>query len=273
MVLGMLTAAGAALQPVADSVRRAAYPATVAAERPVRLAAQLGRGSSIAVLGGYRALAADLLWLETYLAWAAGDRAATQALIRLVTTVDERPVAFWLNGARMIAFDLAQWRLNEAARDGVVAAAAQRRIHEEQTEAAVELLLEARRFHPRDAAICIELANVELYGRADVAAAARWYRVAAELPQAPYCAARVHGELLERQGRSTEAYAWLRRLHPTLPPGEPEAMAGIVLARIRRLERTLSVRAENRYVPPNAGGAPGQDQSPRAAPKIDEDSK
>jgi hypothetical protein len=272
-VLGMLAAAGAVLQPAADSVTRTAELPAVAVEQPMPLAARLGRGTSIAILGGCRALAADLLWLETYLAWSAGDRPATEALIRMVTTVDERPVAFWLNGARMIAFDLAQWRLHAAARDGVVAAAAQRRIHEEQAAAAVELLAEARRFHPRDAAICIELANVELYGRADLVAAARWYRTAAELPRAPYCAARIHGELLERLGRRAEAYAWLRRLHPTLPPGEPEAMAGIVLSRIRRLERTLPVPAEDRYVPPDSGSAPGGGQDLRGAPKIDEDSK
>ncbi len=241
-----LMATGGALQPLADSVRRATGSAEPS-PAPARLDAALGRGVSIAVLGGYRGLAADLLWLETYVAWAAGDRPATTALIRLATSVDERPESFWLNGARIIAYDLAQWRLEEAARGGVDSPAGGRRIRREQADAALELLAQARRWHPRSPGLCIEMGNIELVGREDLAAAARWYRAAADLPGAPPCAARVYAELLRRQGRPTEAYAWLRRLHPTLPPGDPEAMSEVVLARILELETELRIPAGVRY--------------------------
>ncbi len=244
-----LLAAGAALQPLADSLRGAAG----VAEPPpagARLDAMVGRGVSLAVLGGYRALAADLLWLETYVAWRAGDRSATAALIRMVTAVDERREWFWLNGARMIAYDMAHWRQAEAAADGNDSPARRRQIREEQAGAALDLLAEARRWHPRSAAVCMEMANIELCGRADAAAAARWYRAAAGLPGAPHCAARIFAELLRRQGRRTEAYAWLRRLHPTLRRGDPEAMPDVVLARIRELETELGIPAAARFAPP-----------------------
>ena len=241
-----LVAMGAALQPVADTVRRAAGGPEPALA-PAGLDAALGRGVSVAVLGGYRGLAADLLWLETYVTWTARDRPTTTALIRLVTSIDERPESFWLNGARIIAYDLAQWRLAEAARGAAASPAECRRIRHEQADAAVELLARARRWHPRSAAICIELGNIELVGRGDLAAAARWYRAAAELPRAPHYAARVYAELLRRQGRPAEAYAWLRRIHPALPPGDPEAMPEAVLARIRELETELGVPAADRY--------------------------
>ena len=244
-----LVAAGAALQPVAGPVRVALGP-TVSAGRVIRRDALVGRSVSVAVLGGFRALAADLLWLETYLAWAAGDQAATQALIRLVTSVDERPESFWLNGARMMAYDVAQWRIAAADRTGEPLAAVRRRIREEQAGAALDLLAEAQRWHPRSAAICIEMANLELFGRTDLAAAARWYRTAAEMPRAPHCAARIYGELLRRQGCRAEAYAWLRHLHPHLPRGDPEAMPDVVLARIRDLEDQLAIPEANRYAPP-----------------------
>lgn len=254
-VVGLaLVATGAALEPVADPLRRAAGGAEPALA-PGRLDAIVGRGVSVAVLGGYRGLAADVLWLETYLAWADGDQPATTALIRLTTAVDERPEAFWLNGARMIAYDMAQWRLAAAARDGAESQAVARRCRREQADAALALLAEARRWHPASAAILIEMANIELCGRGDVAAAARWYRAAADLPQAPPCAARIYAELLRRQGRRAEAYAWLRRLHPTLPPGDPEAMAEVVLARIRELETELEIPAAGRYPSPGIDGS------------------
>ncbi len=248
----VLVAAGMALQPLAESIRASGG----FGESPAgaRLDAVLGHGLAVAALGGFRALAADFLWVKTYLAWAAGDRPATNLLIGLVTAMDERPEAFWLNGARMTAYDMAHWRLAEAAGRGEGSAAQLGRIREEQAGAALELLEAARRWHPHSAAICIEMANIELCGRGDVAAAARWYRMAAELPQSPHCAGRIHAELLRRLGRRAEAYDWLRRLHPKLPTGDAEAMPDVVLARIRALESELQITAENRYTPTEVDG-------------------
>ena len=70
------------------------------------------------------------------------------------------------------------------------------------------------------------------------------------MPDAPYYAARIHAELLKRLGRPWEAYAWLRQLHPTLPPGEEAAGAKVVLGRIRDLERILEIPEKERYVGP-----------------------
>jgi tetratricopeptide (TPR) repeat protein len=245
----VLLTAGTALRPVEESVVRM-EGATATTARTDNLGAIMGRGMSVAVLGGYRALVADLLWLKAYLAWAAYDLPATQTLVRLVTIVDERPLYFWLNGARIIAYDMTQWRLEKAGRTVPLPAEVRRRIIEEQAEAALRLLADAQRHRPGSAVICVEMANIHLHGRADVTAAARWYRQASELPGAPYYAARIYAELLKRLGRHKEAYAWLRRLHQTLPPNDPEAMSGIVLDRIQDLECILEIPAKERYTAP-----------------------
>ena len=230
---GLLLAAG--VQPPAARIPAGgAEPAS---------AAEIGA----ALLGGCRALAADGLWLETYRAWARRDLAATPALIRLTTHVDDRPLYFWLNGARMLAYDLTQWRLDAAGESGSVPAAVRQRIASEQAGVALDYLREARRRHPRSAEIWIEMAAIHLNLRADPAAAADCCRAAASLPGAPYFAARLQAELLRRLGRPAEAYACLCALHPTLPPGDAAAMPGVVLARIRALEATLGVPAERRY--------------------------
>ncbi|HTT57334.1 MAG TPA: hypothetical protein VMF63_09505 [Opitutaceae bacterium] len=230
---GLLLAAG--VQPPAARIPAGgAEPAS---------AAEIGA----ALLGGCRALAADGLWLETYRAWARRDLAATPALIRLTTHVDDRPLYFWLNGARMLAYDLTQWRLDAAGESGSVPAAVRQRIASEQAGVALDYLREARRRHPRSAEIWIEMAAIHLNLRADPAAAADCCRAAASLPGAPHFAARLQAELLRRLGRPAEAYACLCALHPTLPPGDAAAMPGVVLARIRALEATLGVPAERRY--------------------------
>jgi len=205
---------------------------------------------SAALLGGCRALVADGLWLETYEAWVRRDAAATTALIRLTTAMDDRPLYFWVNGARMLAYDLAQWRLDAAAAGGAVPAAVRARITAEQAELALGYLAEARRRHPQSADLCVEIANLHLHQRGDPAAAARWYREAAGRPDAPYYAARIHGELLRRLGRPAEAYAWLCHVHASLPPDDAAAMPALVLARIRALEAGLAIAPEKRYAPP-----------------------
>jgi len=258
----VLLIAGAALRPVEAAMRKAEARAGMPG-RTRRLSAIVGQGTSMAVLGGFRALVADWLWLKTYLAWAACDLPATQAMLRLVTIVDERPLGFWLNGARIIAYDMTEWRLRSAGREGAVPAAVRRRILEEQAGMALRYLEDARSYHPERAAVCVEMANIHLNSRGDPATAARWYRQAAELPDAPYYAARIYAELLKHLGRSREAYAWLRRLHPTLPPDVEAAGSRIVLGRIRNLERTLEIPENERYV------APEVDVETRRSQKID----
>jgi hypothetical protein len=247
----VLLCSGAALRPLENAVRRTTDGPD--GLRAGNVQAIVESSMSVAVLGGFRALVADLFWLKAYLAWAACDPPATETMIRLVTTIDGRPLYFWLNGARIIAYDMAQWRLDSVARGGAAPAEARKRIVDEQAEAALRFLAKARRHHPDSAALCVETANIHLNCRGDVAAAAGWYRTAAESHGAPYYAARIHAELLQRLGRQQEAYDWLRRLHPTLPPDDEKAMATLVLGRIRSLEGALKVPETRRYVVAEAG--------------------
>jgi tetratricopeptide (TPR) repeat protein len=132
---------------------------------------------------------------------------------------------------------------------GRVPSAVRRRVVEEQACAALKYLDAARGCHPESAAVWVEMGNIHLYRRGDLVRAADCYRRAAESPNAPYYAARIHAELLCRLGRGREAYAWLCRLHPTLPDDDQAAMAGLVLRRIRDLEELLGVPRPERYAP------------------------
>ncbi len=204
-----------------------------------------------------RALMADALWLKAYAAWAARDCLRTEALIHFVTVVNDRPLYFWINGARMIANDVPEWRLSTMD-SGRVPAEVRRRVVEEQACAALKHLAAARACHPESAALWVEMGNIHLYRRGDLVHAADCYRRAAESPDAPYYAARVHAELLRRLGRDREAYVWLCRLHPTLPGDDDAAMAGLVLRRIRDLEGRLRVPEGERYLPCNRSPAPAR---------------
>jgi hypothetical protein len=207
--------------------------------------ASAGQGLMLGVLGGFRTAVADILWLRMAGAWEARDGPATERWLELVTAIDPEPLYFWINGARIIAYDLPEWTGGKGGGSEAIAA---RRVRA-HAERAVLRLQEARRFHPTSAALWIEQANLELNRLGDVRAAAASYRRAWEQPGAPYYAARLHAEMLRRLDEPAAALDWLVRLHPQLPAADEAAGAALVLARIRQLETELGLPEEQAYVP------------------------
>ncbi len=249
VTLGGLALTGAVLHRV-ESPLWAAMHAEQPGLRSEAVGAAAGHGLALGVLGGFRAIAADFAWIRVYVIWEKHDLPGTETLLRLVTTLDPRPLYFWLNGARIIAYDMTAWRIAAAGGYDVVPVAEQQRIGAEQARLALRRLDEAMACHPASADLWIDQANIELNGLHDVAAAAASYRRAWEQPHAPYYAARLHAELLRRLGRKAEALEWLVALYPQLPPDDESAGAALVLARIRDLERELQVPATRAYRPP-----------------------
>ena len=212
--------------------------------------ASAGQGVTLALLGGFRALVADALWIRMYVLWERRDLAGSQAMIQLVSAVDPRPVYFWINGARILAHDFTAWRLDEAGGYDLAGPAVEQKLSAEQGAAGLAHLDAALAYHPRNPDVWIERAGIELHRLHDPVAAAESYRRAWEQPKAPFYVARLYAELLRRQGRTAEALAWLVRLHPTLPANDEGAAREVVLARIRELERELGVPAADAYRPP-----------------------
>jgi len=190
-----------------------------------------GSGVTLAMLGGMRTVLAGGFWLRTNLAWERRDVAATTELLELTVAADERPLAFWLNGARMLAYDLPGWRA-----EGAPAAVRQRNMNE-QAQAALAFLERGQRSRGPAAELTIEMANIRLRALGDREGAARLFRQAAEQPGAPYYTARIHAELLRELGRPAEALAWLRQILPTLAADDPAAQRAVVLERIKGLEQ------------------------------------
>jgi len=201
-----------------------------AAWRSEQLATLAGQAGATAVFGGLRSVAAGGFWLRANLAWERRDAAGTAALLELTVAADERPVYFWLNGARMLAYDMPEWLPVAAPR------VVRQRVNEEQAQQALRFLEKGVRWHGASADLYVEMANIHLRRRGDLEAAARCYRLAAEQPGAPYYAARIHAELLRELGRPQAALDWLRQVLPTLPADEPAARRDVVRARINTLE-------------------------------------
>lgn len=219
----VLLAAGWLLRP---------WEARLAGGAPVR------PGAAAELLpGSWRTVAAGGCWLRANLAWERRDAAATLLLLELTVAADGRPLHPWLNGARMIAHDFPAWREEPG-----LPAAVRGRIRREAAARALAWLERGLAQHPGRAEILIEMADLHLRVLGDREAAARLFRRAAEQPGAPWHAARIHAELLRELGRPAEALAWLRRIYPALPAGDPAARREVVAQRIAELERLTGGR-------------------------------
>ncbi|MFZ5493834.1 MAG: hypothetical protein ACOZE5_00670 [Verrucomicrobiota bacterium] len=194
------------------------------------------RGGSLAALGGFRTVAAGGCWLRANLAWERRDAAATALLLELTVAADDRPLYFWLNAARMMAYDFPAWQ------PAALPAAVREKATREQAGRALAFLERGLPRHPARAEIYLEMANIRLRALGDREGAARLFRLAAEQPGAPWHAARIHAELLRELGRPAEALAWLRRVLPALPANDPAARRAVVEQRIKELEAIVGAR-------------------------------
>ena len=256
-ISGGLVLTGGVLRPLESRLWVEASAAS-GVGRMESVVAAAGRGLTLGVLGGFRAIAADFAWVRMWMIWERRDLPAVETLTQVVTTLDPRPLYFWANSARILAYDMPNWRIGAAGGLAVVSEPEQQRIDAEQARLALRRLEAAEAFHGANPNLWIERANIELTRLRDPAAAAASYRRAWELPGAPYYAARLHAEMLKRVGRKPDALEWLVKLHPQLPLQDEAAAAGLVLARIRELERELGVPPERAYQAPTARGAEGR---------------
>ncbi len=205
--------------------------ANLSADTPVSV-----ESGSLAALGGWRAVAAGGAWLRANLAWEQRDAVATRALLEIAVATDSRTLYFWLNAARMMAYDFPMWRAADAPR------AVREKAVLEEAERALAFLERGLSRHPAKAEIYLEMANIRLRALGDREGAAELFRLAAEQPGAPFHAARIHAELLRELGRPVEALAFLREILPGLPADEPAACREVVEQRIKELESHLVQR-------------------------------
>lgn len=73
--------------------------------------ASVENGSIFAILGGFRSLIADFVWIKGYVNWETKDVAKCISAIELASSIDPDMTMFWTQGASIIAFDTPHWLL------------------------------------------------------------------------------------------------------------------------------------------------------------------
>ncbi len=154
-----------------------------------------GAPAAIGLLREFRIALADIAWVRMSHCWEECDPVGTLRGLRLATTLNPGSLYFCLNGARILAYDFAAWRIQGAEAVGHVPEAEKERIAREQGREAVRFL-EAGIFRfPGKALPLIELAQVKLRCLHDSKGAAEAFARAADCRDAPDYASRIAAEL------------------------------------------------------------------------------
>ena len=202
---------------------------------------QFGQGLTVAVLGGYRSIAANLIWLSKNQDWEERDVAGTLGKIALATSIDPRPEMFWLNGARILANDMPTWVVGLENAEQLEITDEGRAIARQYAERALAFLEESREYQSGNPRMHIETGMIYWKKLDDLESAAASFKAAIDTGGAPYFAYRLYGDLLIELGRKHEALRLLQSHYETLPDDLLEAMKPVVGDRIRLLKRELNI--------------------------------
>lgn len=206
---------------------------------------QIGQLGFVAALSGFRALVADVVFIQAHVAWERTEWGRVLLLFRQVTTLQPRAVLFW---------DMAAWHMGWNASVAAFNDPAQPRqslrvkAQREYFAVARDFLESGIRNNPDKPQLFESLARLYKEKYKEHERAAEFFAKAAVLPGAPTYDKRFAAyELSYCEGREREAYQELHRLYNI---GENERLPTLI-TRLKFLENKLNIPAEQRIPDPD----------------------
>lgn len=206
----------------------------------LELREQVGQLGVVAALSGFRAVVADILFIQAHVAWEQTDWPRMLLLFRNVTMLQPHVLLFW----DMAAWHMA-WNASTAALNNPHEPRLARRIktQREYFDIGRDFLERGIRNNPDQPQLYEALARLYRDKYKDHALASEYFTLAATKPGAPSFDKRFAAyELSYCEGREREAYD---RLHALYSLGEPERLPTLI-RRLKFLEEKLNVPLQQR---------------------------
>lgn len=245
LALLLIAGFGAARMGVEDSMtreHRAAY--FHGGQLDLDMRQRLGQSGFIAALSGFRALVADLLWIQANSAWERTEWGRMKLIFDTVTSLQPRCELFW---------DMAAWHM---AWNASVAAAEDPRqprqalrikAQREYFKVGEQLLLDGVKNNPDRPMLLDRLGMLYRDKFKDYTKAADAYDRCARLPRAPAYVKRFAAYMLaEIPGREAEAYARLSALYKL----SPDEHLPTLLKKLAEMQEKLGVPTAERIYNP-----------------------
>lgn len=199
----------------------------------------LGQGITLAVLGGYRNVAANLVWISMYGEWQYRREAVVLEKMELAVSLNSDSTYFWIDGSRIIANDMPVWQVGDDQMESLFNDPEGIEVRKQYGEQALAFLNSAPEPVGSRIPILLEKGTICWQRLSDLDRALGYFHAAVLNPEAPYFVSRVYAELLVKNGEKRRALEYLQSHYETLPDEEREAMKPFVARRIQELSREL----------------------------------
>ncbi len=200
---------------------------------------RIGQTALVGILGGFRAVVADLLFIDGFFAWERTDWSHLLMRLRQVTMLQPHMLMFWDVAAWHMAWNASTAALNDTTKSPAL----RQRAQYEYFELGRDFLERGIASNPQRPELYEALARLYRDKYQDHARAAENFAAAARLPEsAAYDERFAAYELASCPGREREAYD---RLHALYLRGERERLPTL-LRRLRALEQQLDIPAPER---------------------------
>jgi len=171
----------------------------------------LGQGVLLGIMGGLRTVVADLTWIRSYVLWERKDRPGCEALMRTACALDPYSRYFWENTGYAIGYDLAHWEIRKRGGYGKVPKETQDRLFRTYARRGLDVIDEGLKYSKNKVSLLLCAAQMSDMKLGDKQLASEYYRQAAELPNSPWYAARLHARIEWEAGKKPAAYTWYRQ--------------------------------------------------------------
>lgn len=212
----LLALLSAAMFPLA---RRAMSGMGAVSEKTVR--ALSGTSGLFALLGGYRSVVADFVWIKAYVEWERRLYSECVSSIELASCIDPSMTIFWTQGASIIAFDTPHWIMGELGRKP--SKSEEESIRRKQANAAIKYLDEGIKIYPDNPDLWLSKGQIYIIALSDYKNAQHCYAKIAEIygKECPVYILRIYAAILGKNGYFKQARAVLQEIFDGLEPDSP----------------------------------------------------
>lgn len=203
------------------------------------LSGGLGGGLTLATLGGYRTITANLVWISMYGDWQYRRLPEVLSKMKLAVSLNPDSEFFWIDGARIIANDLPVWEVGDEKMETLFRTEEGIAVRKDYGRRALRFLESAPEYLQNRAAVLVEMGTIAWKKLDDLPLAIDYFQAASLTENAPFYVFRVYAELLVLNGETKRALDVLEAHFATLPENDPRAMRLFVAGRIRDLKQAL----------------------------------
>ncbi len=196
------------------------------------------------LLGGYRSLIADLIWIKSYIYWEEKRLSDCLSSIDMAVNIDPQMRMFWTRGASIIAYDTPAWILSEQENRGKrITPEFEKSVKLRQAKRAVEFLNRGLGELGEDYELLMELAQLSINKLEDFKLAEGYYERAMNLPNLPTIhLMRNYADTLIMNGKLDKSLEVLQTLKKRLTEKDP--IYQTISKQISELEKLIRLGAE-----------------------------